>query len=333
MNLPAAFVFQTTDPATNQITGTPNTLVNIPAGAAQSFVFAFTPTASIATTDVPLSFACANSAPAPTTSGLNTLLLSASAAPVPDIVTLAATLNKDGIVTIPGAAGTGVFAVATANVGAGGIMTATADTGGVLLPASVALCETNPTTRICIATPRDTVTIQIAANATPTFGIFVTGRGAVPFDPATSRIFIHFKDPGGMTRGATSVAVVTSSVCELAMASPAALWPPNHDLVPVEILGVTDLDTDRLTLTVTGVRQDEPVNGLGDGYTSPDAVLQGAGVLLRAEHGNGRIYEIFFRADDSIGERCTGSVTVSVPHDQGDASCVDDGLQFDATQP
>ena len=53
------------------------------------------------------------------------------------------------------------------------------------------------------------MTIQIAANATPTFGIFATGSGVVPFDPATNRIFVRFRDAGAVTRGATSVAVRT----------------------------------------------------------------------------------------------------------------------------
>ena len=117
-NIPATFLYQTTNPATNQIIGTPNTPVNVAGGAAQSFVLAFTPTAPFPPTDVQLSFDCTNSNPAPVNSGLNTLLLSASNTPVPDIVALAATTTNDGIVNIPGANGTGAFAVATVNVGA-----------------------------------------------------------------------------------------------------------------------------------------------------------------------------------------------------------------------
>jgi hypothetical protein len=50
---------------------------------------------------------------------------------------------------------------------------------------------------------------QINAGDAPTFGIFVTGTGTVPFAPATNRVFVPFKDAGGSTRGATSVAVRT----------------------------------------------------------------------------------------------------------------------------
>jgi hypothetical protein len=51
------------------------------------------------------------------------------------------------------------------------------------------------------------VTQLINANATPTFGIFVQGIRNVPFDPATNRIFVRFKDSGAVTGGSTSVAV------------------------------------------------------------------------------------------------------------------------------
>lgn len=53
------------------------------------------------------------------------------------------------------------------------------------------------------------MTTPIDANATPTFGIFITGSGAISFAPATNRIFVRFQDAGGITRGATSVAVRT----------------------------------------------------------------------------------------------------------------------------
>lgn len=72
-------------------------------------------------------------------------------------------------------------------------------------------------------------------------------------------------------------------VCTRAKAQPARLWPPHHKLVPVTIEGVTDPDRHPVTLTVTQVRQDEPVNGHGDSDTSPDALIRDGAVLLRAE--------------------------------------------------
>jgi hypothetical protein len=208
-SLPATFTYQTTDPATNQVIGSPNTPVNIAAGAAQSYVFALTPSAPVAPIDLQFGFDCTNAGPAPINTGLNTLLFSGSTAPVPDVVALAATLTNDGIVNIPGTNGTGAFAVATVNVGATGPITASADTGATSLSFTVSLCETDPTTGQCISGIGSIVTTTINANATPTFGIFVQGNGNVPFDPAANRIFVRFKDGGNVTRGSTSVAVRT----------------------------------------------------------------------------------------------------------------------------
>jgi Protein of unknown function (DUF4038)/Putative collagen-binding domain of a collagenase len=208
-SIPATFSYQATDPATNQVIGSPNTPVDIAAGAARSFIVGLTPTATIAPTDVQLSFDCTNTNPAPINTGLNTLLLSASSSPVPDIVALAATLTNDGIANIPGTNGIGIFAVATVNVGATGTITASADTGSTSLPVNISLCQTNPATGQCISAIDGSVTTTIAAGATPTFGIFMQGNRNVSFDPAANRIFVRFKDSGAVTRGSTSVAVRT----------------------------------------------------------------------------------------------------------------------------
>jgi hypothetical protein len=63
----AGFAYQTTNPATNALTGMPNTPVNLVAGTAQSFVIAFTPTAPIDPTNVALGFVCSTLLGAPVT--------------------------------------------------------------------------------------------------------------------------------------------------------------------------------------------------------------------------------------------------------------------------
>jgi hypothetical protein len=201
--------FQATDPATNVPVGLPNSPVTIPAGGSQTFVVSVMPTAPFTSTEFAVYFGCANTQTARSRKGLNTVLLSASLTPIPDIVALAATTTNDGIVNIPGTNGTGAFAVATVNVGASGSITASADTGGLTLPVNISLCQTDPATGQCISAIGPSVTTQINANATPTFGIFVQGNGNVPFDPAANRIFVRFKDSGAVTRGSTSVAVRT----------------------------------------------------------------------------------------------------------------------------
>jgi hypothetical protein len=209
-DLPLDFLYQTTDPATNGLVGTANTPVDIPGGnGVQTFVIALTPTAAFAPVQVPFSFACSNVLPAPIVTGLNTLLLSSSTTPVPDIVALVATASNDGILHIPGASGANAFAVATVNVGTADTITATANTGSVQLPLSISLCETDPASGKCITPIGASVAVAIAANATPTFAIFGQASGTIPFDPTNNRIFVQFTDSGGAVRGATSVAVET----------------------------------------------------------------------------------------------------------------------------
>jgi hypothetical protein len=159
-------------------------------------------------TQVALGFDCAGVNAAPSNTGLNTLLYSASATPVPDIVALAATAQNDGILHITGTSGSNAFAAATVNVGASAI-SATANTGAVTLPLTITLCQTNPTTGQCISAIAPSAAFTINTNATPTVAIFATASGAVPFVPQTNRIFVEFSDANGVVRGSTSVAVET----------------------------------------------------------------------------------------------------------------------------
>ena len=128
--------------------------------------------------------------------------------------------------------------------------------------------------------------------------------------------------------------------CALASPSQDSLWPPNHKMKQISIVGVMDADAayNTVTLDVTSVTQDEPVNGLGDGDSNPDAVIQHDSVedtiLIRAERsgtGNGRVYQINFTASDGA-ESCQGTVQMSVPHSRK-STAVDDGQVYDATQP
>ena len=125
--------------------------------------------------------------------------------------------------------------------------------------------------------------------------------------------------------------------CTNASPSERYLWPPNHRLVPISIIGVNDPDGDEVTLSITGITQDEPVNGLGDGDTSPDGFGVGtAQAEIRVERsgrGNGRVYYISFTADDKKGGTCSGQVIVGVPHDQGKGRIpMNDGQIYDSTK-
>jgi hypothetical protein len=113
----------------------------------------------------------------------------------------------------------------------------------------------------------------------------------------------------------------------------ATLWPPNHAFVSVGITGVSD-PNNNATITITGVTQDEPTNGLGDGDTAIDAVINSDGtVLLRAEragNGDGRVYRVTFTASDPEGS-VSGVVVVTVPHSPKKPA-IDNGHVFDSTR-
>jgi hypothetical protein len=207
--VPASFSFQTTSAATNAPTGLPNTPIDIPQGAAQSFVLAFTPTSPFGPEDVPFIFSCTNAKAAATYTGVNTLQLSASQTPVPDVVAIAGTTTNDGTLHIPGAAGSAAFVVAVANVGSGGQISAMPDTGAANLPLTLTVCQTDQSTGACLAPPSPSVSATVANSTTASFGVFATARTAVPFMPAVNRIFVRLVDSGGVTRGSTSVAVRT----------------------------------------------------------------------------------------------------------------------------
>jgi len=201
------------------------------------------------------------------------------------------------------------------------------------------------------------VTLSGATSAMPSFDAPAVGPGG---DDLVFSLVVTDDDP--VNPKSSTPDEVTVSVrnindppsCDLARAScpeskinnkdGCTVWPPNHKLVSAIIEGVMDTDSvyNEVTLRITGVTQDEPVNGGRDGDTSPDAVVQPSNpadsVQIRAERTglggvqkNGRVYVVSFTADDGF-ESCTGSVTIGVPHDRKDTP-VDDGQLYHSTQP
>jgi hypothetical protein len=153
------------------------------------------------------------------------------------------------------------------------------------------------------------------------------------YDAATGALVASITDPGliaptGVCFASVPFVANHPPATDAARALVSELWPANHDLEPVTIVGVTDPDTDAVTITVTGVTQDEPLDDLGDGTTCPDATIAGGAASVRAERsgrGNGRVYEISFVADDGRGGSTPGSVKVHVPHDHRGQAFTDDG--------
>jgi serine protease len=146
--------------------------------------------------------------------------------------------------------------------------------------------------------------------------------GTVINNTATVNSSTPDPDPNNNSATATTTASNPPPAITGATADPSVLWPPNHRMVDVTVdYNVTDncpLPPNSCTLSVTS---NEPVNGQGDGDTSPDwIVLDDHHVLLRAEragNGNGRVYTITITCTDSGGNSSSEQVEVRVPHDRG----------------
>jgi len=131
------FSYQTTNPQTNALSGTPNAAITIPPGGLQTYVFAYRAGAAYTPKDVQLNFICEGTSPATPIVGINTLLLTFDTNPVADMIAVGVTPSNDGFSRTNGPSGIGLFAVATSNVGAAATLTATARLTDSTTPLSV----------------------------------------------------------------------------------------------------------------------------------------------------------------------------------------------------
>ena len=104
-----------------------------------------------------------------------------------------------------------------------------------------------------------------------------------------------------------------------ASTSKTELWPPNHKFVDVAVAyNVTD--NCGPVVSTLSVSSNEPIEGLGDGDTSPDwEIVDNHHLRLRAERagsGQGRVYVITIVATDSAGQSTSKTLTVGVPNNR-----------------
>jgi len=163
---------------------------------------------------------------------------------------------------------------------------------------------------------------------TAAFNNVINGFSIGPTGALTSVLGSPFSNGFPADMGLLSLAVFPAKNCCPApvinspFPRPEMLWPPNHKMVEVTVnYTVTDPCPNTCDLTVSS---NEPIDGTGDGHTSPDwQVIDAHHVNLRAERsGNhsGRIYSIKITCTNDTNKlSSTKTVAVVVPHDQSAA--------------
>ncbi|WP_233346876.1 hypothetical protein [Hyphobacterium sp. CCMP332] len=222
---PTVLQYQTVN-GSNQLTGMPDTPVDIPSNGQQGFLLAVTPNAPFAGT-IPFVFVCDNGQ-ALGRPGINDLYLTAEAGSPPDLVTILATPSGDGVLRIPTTGGANAAGGAVINIGSGiANVTARPVLVGPTVNTNVLIeiCESNPATGACLAARAGSVDMAIGGTAR-TFSIFVRSDPdyGIPFYPEFIRVSVEFRDQGTPTddqllRGASSVAYTApeTSVSETAI--------------------------------------------------------------------------------------------------------------------
>jgi FG-GAP repeat len=215
---PVTLSFQPTD-ATNAPVGSPDQPFDMNAGEVKTFVLSFTPVSVTTGIEVFPNVVCDNASVSPI-SGVNGVFLTISDQPVPDVLSIGATVSNDGIIRIDSAGGSGFMSASALNIGVGdngtapdpanptantAVMTISADTGGVTLPLVMGVCALNAQ-GACINPPSASVDVNVS-NQAATMAVFVTATGAIALDPATNRVFLRFVGADGITRSITSAAI------------------------------------------------------------------------------------------------------------------------------
>jgi hypothetical protein len=161
---------------------------------------------------------------------------------------------------------------------------------------------------------------SVAGGGTASFTVVVkvnagTTGGTIISNTATASSDVVDNVPGNNSKTATTTVDPTPPSINGLSASPASLSPPNHKMKNVTI-NYTSTDTcGGVNCNITNITSNQPVDGGGDGDTSPDwQFVDAHHVQLRAEFSGGvtRIYTITVTCTDAAGNTTTKTVEVHV---------------------
>ncbi|HEX8410813.1 MAG TPA: HYR domain-containing protein [Thermoanaerobaculia bacterium] len=249
-------------------------------------------------------------------------MLEEATSPAGAVVTFTAT-SDDGtpVVCVPASGSTFALGTAavncTAGAGSGSFNVTVSDTTAPVItaPAQVTAEATSPAgaSVTYVVTAEDVVDGDIIPNCAPPSGsAFAFGVTDVVCTATDTR------NNADSTAFQVTVEDTTPPVVTSISASPASLWPPNHQMINVVVTAtVVDAVDPMPAVKILSVSSNQPVNGTGDGDMGPDWKITGPMTLqLRAERaGNSktdRVYTITVQTQDSTGNVGTARVTVTV---------------------
>jgi len=174
----------------------------------------------------------------------------------------------------------------------------------------------------------DDITVEAtsSAGAEVTFVTTATNGGIIVCTPPSGSTFALGEttvtctatNDGGSDTDSFTVTVVDTTPPQILSvdATPAVLWPPNHQMVNVTVAVVAfDVADPNPVSRIISVTSNQPVNGTGDGDAAPDWQITGPlTVKLRSERSSGqdRIYTITVETVDDSGNSTTATDTVKV---------------------
>jgi hypothetical protein len=161
------------------------------------------------------------------------------------------------------------------------------------------------------ASATDLVDITDMVTCTPASG-FTSGLGTTTVNCSSTDAH-HNTATGSFT---ATVVDTTPPTITSTSASPSNLWPDNHKMVNVSVT-VTAVDNcdPSPVRRIVGVTSNQPINGPGDGNSTPDYIITGPLTLqLRAERSQNanRVYTITVAATDFSGNTTTATINVTV---------------------
>jgi hypothetical protein len=159
------------------------------------------------------------------------------------------------------------------------------------------------------ASANDLVDGALSATCSPLSG--------TTFPLGTTTVTCSATDSHGNTGSASfdvNIVDTTPPEIESLTVSPNELWSPNKRMATVTVTAqVSDIADPAPLVRIYDVTANEPITA-GD-WSLTDALTASLRVD-RLGGGGGRVYTLYVEAIDASGNRATGTVTVTVPHDQ-----------------